>query len=121
MLPIRKNCCCVEKKPGLRENLREILDADSVGVWVAMGEKGRVVTYPRSNSLVPSRTCDSRSSQFPNEVPWGGQAEAFYRSMAWTASNSLFWKQAAAYGSHLIRYRRTCRVRPHSSDKGKKK
>lgn len=72
MLPIRKNCCCGEKKTGSRENLRAIMDADSVG---------REVTYPRNNSLVPSRTCDSTSSRCPNEVAWGGQAEAFYRSM----------------------------------------
>ena len=38
MLPIRKNCCCVEKKTGLRENLREIMDADSVG---GLGGQGR--------------------------------------------------------------------------------
>lgn len=76
---IKKNCRCVEKKTGLRENLRAIMDADPVGVWVAKGGKGRGVTYPRSNSLVPSRTCDSTSSQCPNEVPWGDQAEAFYR------------------------------------------
>ncbi len=38
MLPIRKNCCCVEKKPGLMENLREIMDAYSVG---GLGGQGR--------------------------------------------------------------------------------
>lgn len=48
---------------------------------IRWGGKGRGVTYPRNNSLVPSRTCDSTSSRCPNEVAWGGQAEAFYRSM----------------------------------------
>lgn len=72
------------------------------GVWEARGGKGRGVTYPRSNSLVPSRTCDSTSSQYPNEVPWGDPAEAFYWSMG--CDIPAYWllqQQATRYSGGL--------------------
>lgn len=119
MLPIRKSCCCVEKKPDLKGNLGAIMDDDSAG-FGSPGARG--VTYRRSNLLFPCRTCDSTSSQCPNKESWGDQPGAFYGILCskiffldfTQISTSLeiggVVANVAAYVSALSRYRRTRRV-----------